>query len=96
VLKNRKRKLMPEICRQTAGKISEFSDKFISKINFTCEKTQKIKNRLVSKCVFVLYLFLRRSRKDVLLCGKAACTRAVTAQPQQDNCAHKCTLVQIQ
>jgi hypothetical protein len=30
-------------------------------------------------------LILRQSRKDVFLCGEAACTNAVAAQPQQKN-----------
>lgn len=30
-------------------------------------------------------LFLRQSRKDLFLCGQAACTEAVAAQPQQND-----------
>jgi hypothetical protein len=38
---------------------------------------------------------LRQSRKDADLCGKAACTDAVAAQPQQKKRNHKCSLIQL-
>jgi Leucine-rich repeat (LRR) protein len=40
--------------------------------------------RVVSKCIFPLSVFvLRQSRKDMFLCGEAACTKTVAAQLQQ-------------